>query len=141
MAETGRHRAALMSLHPEFVQAILEGRKKVEFRRVAPSRDVTHVVIYATHPTGKVVGFFEVEGFQEGSPTELWERFGEVGGVSHSRFRQYFRGRSQGVAILVRRATRLSAPVDLSDLGVVRPPQSFMYLSSPQAEALLRPIL
>lgn len=130
MAEKPNHRAAVMSLHPEFAHAILEGRKKAEFRRVAPSSDVTHIIIYATKPVGKVVGVFEVEGFDEGSPSELWQRFGQVGGISRPRFDRYFRGRRGGVAIRVGHKVKFASGLDLKDaVGLDRAPQSFAYVS------------
>lgn len=121
-------RVALLSLHPEWAQAILEGRKTVEFRRTAPAKTISHVVIYATKPVGHVVGYFTVVSVTEGSPTSLWKRFGRHGAISRRRFRAYFRARSTGFAIEVGNVVRLEEPVALDDIGGMRPPQNFCYL-------------
>lgn len=121
-------RVALLSLHPEWAQAILEGRKTVEFRRSAPAHDISHVVIYATKPVGQVVGYFTVASVTSGSPTSLWARFGGRAAISRRRFRTYFRSKSTGYAIEVGKVVRLKSPVALDDIGNVRPPQNFCYL-------------
>jgi predicted transcriptional regulator len=121
-------RVALLSLHPEWAQAILDGRKTVEFRRSVPVHDVSHVVIYATKPVGQVVGYFKVASVVSGSPTSLWMRFGAQGAISRTRFRSYFRSKSTGYAIEVGEVVRLKRPVDLEHVADVRPPQNFCYL-------------
>ena len=68
-------RVALMSIHPEYANAILAGRKTVEFRKRPIGDDVTHVIVYATAPTGAVVGAFTVTGQDTTSLTRLWETF------------------------------------------------------------------
>ena len=51
----------LLSIKPEFVEEIIEGRKKFEYRKSIFTRtDVSSVVVYATKPFGKVVGEFEI---------------------------------------------------------------------------------
>ena len=73
---------ALLSIHPQYAEAILNGEKKVEFRKAGFSKDVTHVVIYATKPIGAVVGVFETDGSVVQSPRELWQTFSAVGGIN-----------------------------------------------------------
>ena len=47
----------LLSIKPEFVKEIIEGRKKFEYRKKVFKRpDVSSIVVYATKPYGKVVG-------------------------------------------------------------------------------------
>lgn len=121
-------RVALLSLHPQWALAILEGRKTVEFRRAAPARHVSHVVIYATKPVGQVVGYFSVVSVTRGSPTSLWSRFGHRGGISRRLFRSYFSSASTGYAFEVGDVVRLERPVDLATLGALRPPQNFCYV-------------
>lgn len=52
----------LLSIKPEFVNEIMSGRKKFEYRKkVFKRKDITTIVVYATKPLGKVVGEFEVD--------------------------------------------------------------------------------
>lgn len=64
----------LLSIHPEFADAIFDGRKHFEFRRVIFKECVDEIVVYATAPISRVVGVFLVDDIYEGSPTELWEK-------------------------------------------------------------------
>ena len=64
-----------MSIRPQFAAAILDGSKRVEFRKRPLAADIGTVVIYATKPVGAVLGEFVVDGQAVGKPEELWVRF------------------------------------------------------------------
>ena len=65
---------ALLSIKPEFVAEIIEGRKKFEYRKLVFTRsDVSSIVVYATKPYGKVVGEFEIAAILEESIDPLWD--------------------------------------------------------------------
>jgi predicted transcriptional regulator len=98
---------------------------------------VSHVIIYATKPVGHVVGYFSVDGVTTGSPTKLWNAFGRVGGVSRSKFRDYFRAARTGSAIRVGKTHRLAEPLSLTDIGEERPPQNFVYVGRDRFEGAL----
>ena len=128
-AATGR--VALMSIHPRYAWAILEGRKTVEFRKRRLADDVTHVVIYSTLPDRAVVGYFAVEGQVTSTPASLWGQFHDRGVIDESDFFTYYAGRDRATGIRVGAVTRLRTPLSLAlDLGVPHPPQSFQYLPS-----------
>src|SRR5213594_2461003 len=65
---------ALLSIKPEFVEAILRGEKRYEFRRSIFKRPIDVVVIYATVPVRRVVAEFHVESILRDSPQRLWRR-------------------------------------------------------------------
>lgn len=129
---------ALLSIHPRFAEAILNGKKHVEFRRRGFGKEVGTVVIYATKPIGKVVGWFEVDGIEHCHPNELWARFQSCGGIARDEFDHYYRDRSVGFGIRVRSASRLIKPLELSRAtALATAPQSFAYLAAPVAKRLL----
>lgn len=129
---------ALMAIHPDFVERILSGEKRVEFRKVQFRSEVTHIVIYCTEPVGSIIGFFEVESLDIASPDDLWDRYAEVSGIDRSGFQSYFDGRVLGVAIRIGRVHQLDNPLPISALGKSsRPPQSFRYLASEVLDELL----
>lgn len=123
-ADTG---LALLSIHPPYAQAIMAGTKRVEFRKQAFARPVSHIVIYETAPTGRIVGAVRVASFDIASPAELWERYGKVGAIDATDFDGYYDGRDVGVAIQL---DGPPVPLDLplSAVGQGRPPQNFTYL-------------
>lgn len=119
---------ALLSIKPTYADAILEGRKKVEFRKTKFQRAVTHIVIYATAPIKRVIGWFTTGDFHESSPARLWRRFSAVGGIARVPFQTYFEGRKTGVAIDVHKPRRLKTSVSLARITSKPPPQSYVYL-------------
>ncbi len=121
---------ALLSIKPIYANAILDGRKTVEFRKRPFKRPVSHVVIYATTPIQRVVGWFQTKHFEQMSPSALWNRFASVGGISKEQFDVYYNGSESGVAIHVEKPRRLANPVPLKRTKVAAAPQSYTYLSA-----------
>ncbi len=125
----------LLSIKPKHADAIMRGDKLFEFRRVPfAERDVETVYLYSTAPVKKVVGLFRVGKVVEDRPRSLWRKFRHVAGLSESEFFSYFRDSDVGYAIEVKRARRLSCPIDPFNVvpGFV-PPQSFRYVARPKA--------
>lgn len=117
----------------------MSGDKQVEFRRRAPS-SLTHVIVYATAPVQRIVGWFRVGGVEAETPAVLWERFGEIGGISSSEFARYYDACDVGSAIRVAEASRLRRPLAIDAIGAgVKPPQSFRYVPWESFEALRAP--
>ncbi|MYM70237.1 ASCH domain-containing protein [Pseudoduganella sp. FT55W] len=119
----------LLSIHPEYAEAILSGHKEFEFRKVLFKEKVSEVVIYATAPVSRVIGSFEVEDIYSASPNEIWERSKDFSGVSRELFNNYFHGRNLAHAIKIAKPVRFSRPKLLSHyLKSNVPPQSFCYI-------------
>jgi predicted transcriptional regulator len=121
---------ALLSIKPIYANAILEGRTKVEFRKRPFKRAVTHVIIYATAPMQRVIGWFRTKRSEQMSPAALWKRFAAVGGISHDDFEAYYGSSESGVAIHVEKPRRFKTPLPLSKVCSTTPPQSYAYLGS-----------
>lgn len=128
MARHTTGRAVLMSIHPAYAEAILRGDKKVEFRKRAFRSPVAFVVIYATAPIRKVVGYFHVDEVDKASPAALWRRYSPIGGIDKAHFDHYFRGDKSGAGIRVGRTVRFPRALPLETFLRGRPPQSFQYL-------------
>lgn len=128
---------ALLPIKPEFAGAILAGTKRVEFRKAAFRRDVSHVVIYASTPIQRIVGWFRVSGVDSGTPNELWERHEHHGGIEEAAYKSYFGDRHSAVAIGVADVIAIPEPVPIAVLGVPVP-QSFCYLRSTEVRRLNR---
>ncbi|WP_418003525.1 ASCH domain-containing protein [Mycobacterium sp. PDNC021] len=127
---TGRQ--VVLSVHPRFAEAIMDGRKRVEFRKRPLADDVTRVWVYATAPVQRIVGYFEVDRTITAAPQVLWRKFAKVGCIDRVDFDRYYAGSDSGAGIGIRSAVRLETPLVISELlpsGV--PPQSFAYVNSP----------
>lgn len=139
MARNENQHVVLMAIKPRYSQRILAGDKKVEFRKTAFRHAVSHVVIYESGSTGKIVGFFVVDGVEQATPKELWQRFAAVGGVSEKEFMDYFGPLGHGTAIRIGAVTTLEQPLSISELSTsYRPPQSFSYISADEFVTLLQ---
>jgi predicted transcriptional regulator len=122
---------ALLAIKPRFAEAIIGGRKTVEFRRTRFSRPPAYVVLYASSPVKQVVAYFKVTAIKELTPPGLWRQFKADGAIDYDEFMDYYRGAALGVAIVVGDVSTLSTPKSLYNLlRRKKPPQSFRYLCS-----------
>lgn len=126
--------ALVISIRPRFAEMIFAGTKKAELRRVCPKISPGDLaLVYVSSPTKEVQGAFEVAKVVSASPSVLWAKVGKKSGVSRTEFFDYFRGKTKGHALLIKRAWKLSVPLRLTALrkrkGGFRPPQNFHYLN------------
>ncbi|MDC0826617.1 MULTISPECIES: ASCH domain-containing protein [Lactococcus] len=122
---------ALLSIKPEFVEEIIEGRKKFEYRKKVFKRtDVSSIIVYATKPYGKVVGEFEVGTILEERLDKLWTDTKLVSGITEEFFYDYFKDRDSGYAIQIKEFKEYKKHLDLSefDKNIKVAPQSFCYV-------------
>jgi predicted transcriptional regulator len=126
---------ALLPIKPIYADAIVEGRKHVEFRKTRFRRRVTHVAIYASTPVQRIIGIFRVVDCEHASPERLWERHHAIGAISSADFNTYYADLETGVAIHIADVLRLVSPVPLHALRV-RAPQSFRYLTATETARL-----
>ncbi|TLM98786.1 MAG: ASCH domain-containing protein [Actinobacteria bacterium] len=119
----------LMPIQPQYANPIIEGRKKVEFRKTRFRTPPSHVVVYASSPVKCVVGYFEVTHVETAAVDSLWEKYAAVGCIGEDDFVAYYGERDEGVVLGVGEVVVLAEPIPLEDLGLNgRPPQSFCYV-------------
>lgn len=125
----------LLSIKPKFARAIFSGEKIFEFRRaIFRKKDIGMVYLYASRPTGLVVGEFEIEGIIAKDPDSVWDITKNASGISKEYFDKYFEGRDVAHAIKVGKTREYSKPLTLRELfNIDRPPQSFMYVAKDPA--------
>ncbi len=121
-------KALLLSIKPEYVEKILQGEKKFEYRKRLAKEDVSYIYVYSTAPSMKVVASVHIEGYLSDSPTALWEKTKAAAGISRAKFRDYFRGCKTAYAYKLGKVEVFESPKNLSDFGVAVAPQSFVYI-------------
>lgn len=133
-------RVALISVRPCFVEKILSGEKRLEFRRSWATEPVEVLMIYSTAPTRKIVATVNVIDVIEGSPTALWELAKEKGGgVTRQLIYDYFSGKKFGYAIEIADVFEFKHPVDPKKLFKnYLAPQSFRYLDAKDYNKILQ---
>lgn len=126
----------LISIKPEYVNKILNGTKKYEYRRTLAKKDVSSLIIYSTWPVKEIVGEVDVVGTIEMAPSSLWEKTKKEAGISRKKYREYFKKRKKACAYVLGMVTKYETNKKLLDIGVQQAPQSFLYLTQEQYELL-----
>ncbi len=119
----------LMSIHPEYVNKILAGNKKYEYRKIkARRKNVDKMLIYSTSPIMKVVAEVDIDEILEELPEIIWKKTKLQSGITKEFFNKYYKGRDVAVAYKLGKLKIYDEPKTLSDIGVSYVPQSFIYL-------------
>lgn len=121
-------KALLLSIKPEYVDKILQGTKKFEYRKRLAKENVSVIYIYSTFPSMKVVASVQVIGRLSSSPTSLWEKTKSTAGISRAKYRDYFHGCKTAYAYILGEVKIFEQKKDLSDFGIETAPQSFAYI-------------
>lgn len=120
----------LLSIKPEFADAIFSGKKKYEFRKAMFDIErAKRIFLYASRPISLIVGEFKVKRVLSSDPESIWEVTKDKAGISKEYFNQYFNGKKLAYALEVKSIRQYEKPETLCDMfNLERPPQSFMYV-------------
>lgn len=118
----------LMSINPEYVDKILAGTKKYEFRKTKCKRNVSEIIIYSTAPVSRVVGKVKVKNVIEENLDMLWYITKDFSGIEYEFFKKYYDGKEKGAAYQLGEVTIFKQPKKLDYYGVKVAPQSFVYI-------------
>lgn len=121
-------RKILISINPEHVENILNGKKKYEYRKIAAKKDISSIIIYETTPVKRIVAEAEIIDVLMLEPEELWAQTKEASGINKEFFDEYFQGRDIAYAYKLGKVKRYETPKTLLDYGVKAAPQSFVYV-------------
>ena len=133
----------LISISGEYCERIfLEQTKKYELRKRWPE-GVNRVLVYCKKGTskrleaGKVIGEFTAGNVNRDKPVALWfminnpiavpsqeTRFG----IDREKYDEYYKGKSEAIAIQIKSPIRYAKPKTLEEIGVKNAPQSYLYL-------------
>ena len=118
----------LMSIKPLYVDKILNGEKRFEYRKKRCSQPVESILIYETSPKKKVVAEFELINILTASPEKIWEQTHHASGIDKRFFDNYFNGSHVAIAYVLGNVVIFNEPRSLSYYGVTFAPQSFQYI-------------
>jgi len=122
----------LMSVGAKHAERIFNGEKRIEIRRKFSRKwRGRQVVVYGTQPIGAFMGELKISQVIIGTPSEIWDRFGERVGCSHEEFSSYVGNSNQIYALELSDINPYLAPVAISQVSYLidedlRPPQSFL---------------
>ena len=118
----------LLSINPRYVEKILSGEKKYEFRTRIAKRKVDSILIYSTAQVKRDLAEVTVKKVLKGSPDELWDITEKYSGIDKKFFDKYFTKRELAYAYELGEITRFENPKKLSEFGCINAPQSFIYI-------------
>lgn len=118
----------LLSIKPEHIKSMFEGKKKYEFRKVRSKKKVDKIIIYATVPIKKIVGEATVIDVLEMEKAQLWSVTKKESGISKKYYDEYYDEKKIAIAYKLGEIKEYDSYIDLIDLGLKCPPQSFVYL-------------
>lgn len=121
-------KAILLSIKPEYVNKILAGSKKYEYRKRLAKTGSSKILIYSTSPVMKVVATAEVISTMCAAPSVLWEKTKDNAGISRKKYREYFHGCQKAYAYELGQVQIFDVPKKLSDFNILLAPQSFVYV-------------
>lgn len=120
---------AILSIKPEFVEKIVSGEKKYEYRKKIFKQEIDSVIIYATKPVGMFVGEFKIKDVVHGDLKKVWEKTYKQSGISHKYFNKYFFNHNEAYALEIEDLIVYDNPVEPNNIiDGFKAPQSFCYL-------------
>ena len=121
--------AVIFSIKPQYVDLIIKGKKKYEYRKRQIKRpDITKMIIYATKPVGKVVGEVSIKQIMKKSPNQLWAITNKYSGIDKNDYDSYFNNCDEAVAYKIGDIIVYDIPKNIDEFGLARAPQSFAYI-------------
>lgn len=127
----------LLSINPEYVESILQGIKRYEYRKFRCREDGDKIIIYATAPQKKVVAEAEIESIVEDEVLNVWRKTKQYSGITYSFFRKYYKGKKKAVAYQLKNVVIYEEPRTLKSFGVKCAPQSYCYITTLKEEELV----
>ena len=122
-------RKLLLPIKPKYVDAIITGTKRVEYRtRIRKDSEVTTALIYRSGDLKKIVAEFTIGGIIEGSPEQVWEQTKGIGGIEEKDYFRYFANRDKAYAYQICNLVIYPEPIPLVNLDIEKAPMSFMYI-------------
>ena len=119
----------ILSIKPKYVEQIINGSKKFEYRKKLFKQTVDKVYIYSTSPEKKIIGYFKYTGYIQMSPYDLWISTSYASGIDKNSFMEYFKKKEIGYALIVSDLFIFEDGIDPHKyITNFVAPQSFMYI-------------
>lgn len=120
----------LLSIKPQYVEKIISGEKRYEFRkREFKRKDIDTIVVYSSGNVKKLVGEIHFKRILSDTPFQIWQKTHEQSGMSEESFMRYFMNKAKAYAIAIESFHPYNEPMDIeSKYPGVKAPQSYRYV-------------
>ncbi|GAB3803325.1 ASCH domain-containing protein [Spirosoma humi] len=124
----------LLSIKPEFVEQIFNGKKTIELRKCKPDARLNDIIIvYCTKPVKAIVGMCRISEILDLSPNCVWEKYSTQLGITEDQFWDYYKDSNRSIGIRMKDVCLFKESIRLSEIKGVEPnfspPQTFKYFS------------
>lgn len=119
---------AILSIKPQFIEEIVAGNKRFEFRKSVFKQPVEKVYVYASAPISKIIGEFRPVDVITGAPEDVWKETNNFSGITKKFFDEYFKGRKTAFAIVIQNFVQYEHQINLPK--GIHAPQNFCYVES-----------
>jgi len=129
----------LLSIHTKYVNKILDGSKKYEFRGWKLSDKIKFVYIYSSGIEKKIVARFEISKIHVDEPSKIWNHCKDYAGATEEEYNSYVKSFNYDkiYAIEIKNLKVFSKFLLLSEVDKnLYPPQKFKYLEEKQIQLL-----
>ena len=121
--------AILLSVKPKFADMILDGTKRVEYRKALASVANDRIFLYATAPIKKVVGEVKAKRADRCENKEaVWACYLDCSGITKEEFDEYFKDKKYASWYFLEEPIRYKKPQNIRCFGVKTAPRNFVYL-------------
>ena len=119
----------LLSIHPNFADAIISGKKKYELRKNRISDEINWIYLYETKPVQKVTARVALQKILTASPKILKTIIDlSETELTSDQYNKYYEYSKIASALVLGRVEQFSKPLPLSDFKISRIPQNYCYL-------------
>jgi predicted transcriptional regulator len=118
----------LMSIKPQYVKAIIDGSKRIEFRKRKFAREIKYILVYETSPSKTIVGYIEIKNIEIWPPDVMWKKYSKIGIITEEDYFSYYGSSEIAIGILIDKFTSFTNPINIEKIKIT-PPQSFRYIT------------
>ena len=119
----------ILPIAPKYIEKILSGEKKYEYRKKLCKNDIDKIYLYSTAPIKGIVGEVKVLGKIEKSKGELWNTTSQYSGIDKQFYEEYFLNNSNACAYRLGEVTKYVSKIPLENVGIHYIIQSFAYVN------------
>lgn len=119
----------LLSIHPNFADAIISGKKKYELRKNRISDEINWIYLYETKPVQKITARVALQKVLTASP-QILKTIIDLSEteLTSEQYDKYYEHSRVASALVLGKVEQFSKPLSLSDFKISRIPQNYCYL-------------
>lgn len=118
----------ILPIYPEYIDLIIKGKKKYEFRKFTCKKEVKTILLYATHPIKAIVGEAKILNIIKNTPENVWKITKKFAGMSKEDFDVYYCDKNVAIAYELGNIKTYKTPKSLKDFNLDIVPRSFAYV-------------